>query len=174
MQELLNALFIIFIYAANQAKPIHYSVRRYTNTFIEFHSWYVLSIDEWYLTITDDSRKTKVRTRLAIDGKMSPEFMKVLKDLLNKDFNSWIKIEDEPRGDEGNIWNTEADDTNDTGVYKWEEMKDSDDANADDSTTNGETTSNVNDNSEATTWADEEKKSSQRKIPEWSKVQKKK
>lgn len=94
MQELLNALFIIFIYAANQAKPIHYSVRKYTNTSIEFHSWYVLSIDEWYLTITDGSRKTKVRTRLAVDGKMSPEFIKVLKDLLNKDFNSWITIDE--------------------------------------------------------------------------------
>lgn len=158
MQELLNALFIIFIYSANQAKPIHYSVRRYTNTSIEFHSWYVLSIDEWYLTITDSSRKTKVRTRLAIDGKMSPEFMKVLKDLLNKDFNSWIKIEDEPRGDEGNIWDTEADDSNNKSDNEWEE----DTANKDDN------------NSEATTWADEEKKTSQRKIPEWSKVQKKK
>ena len=158
MQELLNALFIIFIYSANQAKPIHYSVRRYTNTSIECHSWYVLSIDEWYLTITDSSRKTKVRTRLAIDGKMSPEFMKVLKDLLNKDFNSWIKIEDESRGDEGNIWNTEADDANNKSDNEWEE----DTANKDDN------------NSEATTWADEEKKTSQRKIPEWSKVQKKK
>lgn len=173
MQELLNALFIIFIYSANQAKPIHYSVRRYTNTSIEFHSWYVLSIDEWYLTITDSSRKTKVRTRLAIDGKMSPEFMKVLKDLLNKDFNSWIKIEDEPRGDEGNIWNTEADDANDTGVSEWEDTNDTDNKTSESASTE-KAAGDVNDNSEATTWADEEKKTSQRKIPEWSKVQKKK
>ena len=158
MQELLNALFIIFIYSANQAKPIHYSVRKYTNTSIEFHSWYVLSIDEWYLTITDSDRKTKVRTRLAVDGKMSPEFMKVLKDLLNKDFNSWIKIEDEPRGDEGNIWDTEADDTNDKSNNEWEE----DTANKDDS---------VSDMTEET---ENKKWTSQRKIPEWSKVQKKK
>ena len=149
MQELLNALFIIFIYSANQAKPIHYSVRKYTNTSIEFHSWYVLTIDEWYLTITDGERKTKVRTRLAVDGKMSPEFMKVLKDLLNKDFNSWIKIEDESSTD--NV-----------------------DAKVDE------------DNSEWTTWTwddnsseekeDEKAKTqeSTRKIPEWSKVQKKK
>ena len=158
MQELLNALFIIFIYSANQAKPIHYSVRKYTNTSIEFHSWYVLTIDEWYLTITDGERKTKVRTRLAVDGKMSPEFMKVLKDLLNKDFNSWIKIEDESRGDEGNIWDTEADNSNDKSDNEWEE----DTTNKDDNT------------SEATSWLNEEKKASQRKIPEWSKVQKKK
>lgn len=149
MQELLNALFIIFIYSANQAKPVHYSVRKYTNTSIEFHSWYVLTIDEWYLTITDGERKTKVRTRLAVDGKMSPEFMKVLKDLLNKDFNSWIKIEDESSTD--NV-----------------------DAKVDE------------DNSEWTTWtwddnSSEEKEDnkaktqeSTRKIPEWSKVQKKK
>lgn len=158
MQELLNALFIIFIYSANQAKPVHYSVRKYTDTSIEFHSWYVLSISDWYLTITDGDRKNKVRTRLAIDSKMSPEFMKVLKDLLNKDFNSWIKIEDEPRGDEGNIWNTETDDTNDKSDNEWKE----DTANKDDNT------------SEATSWLDEEKKAPQRKIPEWSKVQKKK
>lgn len=170
MQELLNALFIIFIYSANQAKPIHYSVRKYTNTSIEFHSWYVLSIDEWYLTITDGDRKTKVRTRLAVDGKMSPEFMKVLKDLLNKDFNSWIKIEDEPRGDEGNIWNTEVDDSNDTGVSEWEEVKDSDDTAANRPASEAKMT----DDSEILTWMDEEKKTPQRKIPEWSKVQKKK
>lgn len=158
MQELLNALFIIFIYSANQAKPVHYSVRKYTNTSIEFHSWYVLSIDEWYLTITDGDRKTKVRTRLAVDGKMSPEFMKVLKDLLNKDFNSWIKIENEPRGDEGNIWNTEVDDSNNKSDNEWEENT----ANKDDNT------------SEVASWMNEEKKTSQRKIPEWSKVEKKK
>lgn len=174
MQELLNALFIIFIYSANQAKPVHYSVRKYTNTSIEFHSWYVLSIDEWYLTITDGDRKTKVRTRLAVDGKMSPEFMKVLKDLLNKDFNSWIKIENESRGDEGNIWNTEADDSNDTGINEWKEVKDSNDTNADDTTTEEKTTGDVNNTSEVASWTNEEKKTSQRKIPEWSKVEKKK
>lgn len=173
MQELLNALFIIFIYSANQAKPVHYSVRKYTDTSIEFHSWYVLSISDWYLTITDGDRKNKVRTRLAIDSKMSPEFMKVLKDLLNKDFNSWIKIEDEPRGDEGNIWNTETDDTNNTGVSEWESIDDTDNM-AGESANTEKAAGDVNDNSEATTWADEEKKTSQRKIPEWSKVQKKK
>lgn len=159
MQELLNALFIIFIYSANQAKPIHYSVRKYTNTSIEFHSWYVLSIDEWYLTITDGDRKTKVRTRLAVDGKMSPEFMKVLKDLLNKDFNSWIKIEDESSTD--NV-DAKVDEDN----SEW--------TNADDPTTEGEMAGDVNNNSEVAAWTNEEKKTSQRKIPEWSKVQKKK
>lgn len=124
MQELLNALFIIFIYSANQAKPVHYSVRKYSDTSIEFHSWYVLSISDWYLTITDSDRKNKVRTRLAIDSKMSPEFMKVLKDLLNKDFNSWIKIEDESSSnnvgtevDEKNVkWDVKWADTNDEGT----------------------------------------------------------
>ena len=149
MQELLNALFIIFIYSANQAKPIHYSVRKYTNTSIEFHSWYVLTIDEWYLTITDGERKTKVRTRLAVDGKMSPEFMKVLKDLLNKDFNSWIKIEDE--SSTNNVDAKVDEDNSEWTIWTWDdnssEEKEDNKAKAQEST---------------------------RKIPEWSKVQKKK
>lgn len=149
MQELLNALFIIFIYSANQAKPIHYSVRKYTNTSIEFHSWYVLSIDEWYLTITDGDRKTKVRTRLAVDGKMSPEFMKVLKDLLNKDFNSWIKIEDESSSN--NVDAKVDEENSEWTTWTWDD--------------------NSNEGKE-----DNKAKTQEptRKIPEWSKVQKKK
>ena len=95
MQQLINALLIIVLNWANQTKPIHYAIRRASDTFIEFHSGYVIYIEEGYATITNADRSMNVRTRLAVDGKMSIEFMNVLKDLLNKDFNSWIKIEDE-------------------------------------------------------------------------------
>lgn len=111
MQQILNALFIILIWAANQQKPIHYSVRKYGDTYIEFHSWYVLKLEEWYVTITDVERKTKVRARLAVDGKMSPEFMNVLKDLLNKDFNSWIEINEKESKE---VWDSSWDETEDS------------------------------------------------------------
>ena len=157
MQQILNALFIILIWAANQQKPIHYSVRKYGDTYIEFHSWYVLKLEEWYVTITDGERKTKVRTRLAVNGKMSPEFMNVLKDLLNKDFNSWIEI-DESKRDEGNIWWAEVNNSNDESNNEWEE----DVADKDDKS------------SEVASWTDEEKKASQRKIPWRAEAEKKK
>ena len=114
MQELINALLIIVLNWANQTKPIHYAIRRASDTFIEFHSGYVIYIEEGYATITNADRSMNVRTRLAVDGKMSIEFMNVLKDLLNKDFNSWIKIEDEgketktnERPDDGVSWDNE-------------------------------------------------------------------
>ena len=84
------------------------------------------------------------------------------------------RVMNESRGNEGNIWNTEVDDSNDTGINEWKEMKDSDDTNADDTTTEEKTTGDVNNTSEVASWTNEEKKTSQRKIPEWSKVEKKK
>ena len=163
MQQILNALFIILIWAANQQKPIHYSVRKYGDTYIEFHSWYVLKLEEWYVTITDGERKTKVRARLAVDGKMSPEFMKVLKDLLNKDFNSWIKIENESST---NNVDAKVDEDDVEWDVEW--------TNTNDLTAEEKTTGDVNDNSEATTWLDEEKKAPQRKIPWRAESEKKK
>lgn len=158
MQEIINAMLKAILLDANQQKPITYSVRRWNDLFIEFHSWYIFEFKEWMIDITNVETWKKERIRDWVNAKLSNEVLKMLKDWLNKDFNSWIKIEDEPRGDEGNIWDTEADDSNDKSDNEWEE----DTANKDDNT------------SEATIWLDEEKKTSQRKIPEWSKVQKKK
>lgn len=119
MQELINAMLKVILQDSNQQKPIHYSVRRWTDFLIEFHSWFRFSFeDEWYITITKPDENIKVRVRDWVTAKISPDVLKVLKQWMNQDFNSWIEINDksstvqesnEPSVWEENWWQGEED-----------------------------------------------------------------
>ena len=109
MQELINAMLKVILQDSNQQKPIHYSVRRWTDFLIEFHSWFRFSFeDEWYVTIIKPDENIKVRIRDWITAKISPEALKILKQWMNQDFNSWIEIDDKPNtvqeNNEPSVW----------------------------------------------------------------------
>lgn len=128
MQEIINAMLKAILLDANQQKPITYSVRRWNDMFVEFHSWYIFEFKEWMIDITNVETWKKERIRDWVNAKLSNEVLKMLKDWLNKDFNSWIAIEDdttksnnatdEKEDDEVSSW-----DDNEWGVWEWDETE---------------------------------------------------
>ena len=95
MQELINAMLSIILRDANWQKPIKFSVKRWNDLFVEFHSGYIFEFMDWYITITNLETQKKVRVRNWIDAKLSPDVLDTLKDWLNLDFDAWISIKEE-------------------------------------------------------------------------------
>lgn len=129
MQEIINAMLKAILQDANQQKPITYSVKRWNDLFVEFHSWYMFEFKEWMIDITNVETWKKERIRDWVNAKLSVEVLKMLKDWLNKDFNSWIVIEDDTeessnatKEEEGGN-NSEWD--NNEWETEWEEKEDS-------------------------------------------------
>lgn len=104
MQQLINALLKIILQDANQQKPIQFSVKRWNEMFVEFHSWYLFEFKEWMIDITNMETWEKARIRDWVTAKLGPDVLNMLKDWANKDFSSWIIVEDEDE----DIENTEA------------------------------------------------------------------
>lgn len=128
MQEIINAMLKAILLDANQQTPITYSVRRWNDMFVEFHSWYIFEFKDGMINITNVETWKKARIRDWVNAKMGSEVLKMLKDWLNKDFNSWIAIEDdtaksnnaadEKEDDEVSSW-----DDNEWGVWEWDETE---------------------------------------------------
>ena len=95
MQQLINALLKIILQDANQQKPIQFSVKRWNELFVEFHSWYLFEFKEWMIDITNMDTWEKARIRDWVTAKLGPDVINMLKDWANKDFSSWIIVEDE-------------------------------------------------------------------------------
>lgn len=115
MQEIINAMLKVILDDWSQAKPMHNSVRRWNDMFVEFHSWYTFYFNEDYIEIINSEKNIKERVRRAPNAKISVGVLRALKDWLNLDFNSWITIEDETEEGNNTAWqewgweeNTEA------------------------------------------------------------------
>ena len=148
----------VILQDSNQQKPITFSVKRWNDLFVEFHSWYLFEFKDWYLDITDTETQKKWRVRYAANAKIWNDVLALLKDWLNKDFNSWIVIKDDTEED------SEPTDEEDWWEALWNAWQDSD-WSVDDNDVNEWDSSE-----EESKWA---KTQSTKKLPWWAAVQKK-
>ena len=154
----------VILQDSNQQKPIIYSVKRGNDLFVEFHSWYLFEFKEWMIDITNMEQWKKVRIRDGINAKIDGDVLNMLKDWLNKDFNSWIAIEDDNKKS-----NNAANEKEDNGASSW------DDNEWDEWDWDG---AEWEDTSETTGEGKEDTKPAEnkqdKKLPEWAKATKKK
>lgn len=132
MQEIINAMLRAILQDANQQKPIAYSVKRWNDLFVEFHSWFLFEFVDWYITITNWETQEKTRIRYWVNAKLSKKDLDMIKEWLNRDFNSWIVIEDdteednesteEKDNDEGTAWDNDWWESWDWAEWEWEEV----------------------------------------------------